>query len=514
MAHCIQCGSTLHEGSRFCSSCGAPVPAAVGEPSDVTAGPAAAGAPTAAAAPQTRPAASLDRTVVERFLEADWRSAAIAALLAVGILVIGAAVAAAGLWQSDDAVDLLGQGDLRDADAGPHNAAATTAAQAFRARLELGGDLSTGLMPLTLTIATLAALYAATRWTTRVDRAPRDRALHGARAGLVFALCVWLLSLLGDWQRGGAEANTSSTRTLVFALLFGLATALAAALWRTDGRDLGRDRAEVWRRWVQWRLPTEGALVALATGLLIGGIAAVVIAFLEKDTLGTSNQQLTSLLPYGIAVLVNLGVAAMHAGMLGHLLLPAPGNDADRQAAISLYERHGASPAYLLLLLLPVIALLAGAWWIRHRGRGLDDRGLQRAAYRMALPLTVLWVVLLFCSRIYYADNGGADADSVHVGPRVIEGVALMVLWGILGGWIAMALVRRVGRGRRTRPAAAPAAAGPPPPPAEVHDNDTLQLGVEERSAADAPPTEPAAAEPPATAGPADGTAKIEFEKE
>jgi hypothetical protein len=503
VANCSECGMTLQQGDRFCSGCGTAVPETAAE-----------AAPEAAAWP-TQP--EPDRTPVERFLEADWRSAALAAVPAVVVLVLGATLAAAGLWQSDDAVKLLGQGDLKDAGAGYHNAAATTLAQAFRSRLHFDGGLTTGLMPLSLTIATLAALYAATRRTTRIDRSPRERALHGLRTGAVFALFGWLLSLFGDWtSRGGQEADTSSGRAFLWALLFGAATALAAALWRTDGRDLARDRTEVWRRWVQWRLPTEGALVTLGSGLLLGGVAAVVIAYLEKDTLGTTNAQLTSLLPYALAVLVNLGVAVMHVGMLGNLMLPrVPGADPQ---AVSLYDLRGASPAYWLLLLLPVVSLLAGAWWIKRRGRGLDERGLQRAAYRMALPLTVLWCVLLFCSRIYRAASAGDALVETHTGPRVIEGVALMVLWGILGGWVAMAGVRRVaGRkeSRRSRlqgvlgvPGGAPPPLWPPaapPPTGALREGDTLSLPREEQ------PSSTAAG--PAESRPTDRTQGLEFEE-
>lgn len=509
MANCSECGMTLQAGSRFCSRCGTAVPALAAEVlSEARPTPAEPGdneAPDTAVPKADIEDTPVERTPVERLLEADWKSATLATLPAVAVLVLGALLAAAGLWQSDDAVQLLGQGDLKDAGAGYHNAAATTLAQAFRSRLHFENGGTTGLMPLSLTIATLAVLYAFTRRTTRIDRSPRERALHGLRTGVVFALFVWLLSLLGDWtSRGGQEADTSSGRTLIWSLLFGTATALAAALWRTDGRDLARDRTEVWRRWVQWRLPTEGALVALGTGLLAGGIAAVTIAYLETDTLGTTTAQLTSLLPYAIGVLVNLGVAVMHVGMLGNLMLPrSQGADPE---AVSLYDLHGASPAYWLLVLLPVVSLLAGAWWIKRRGRGLDDRGLQRAAYRMALPLTVLWSVLLFCSRIYRGD-ASARVVETHTGPRVIEGIALMVLWGILGGWLAMALVRRnVGRrlARSSRlqgvlgvpggtppplwPPAPPTPASPPAPPTgALREGDTLSLRRDEQPDADTP---------------------------
>jgi hypothetical protein len=209
-------------------------------------------------------------------------------------------------------------------------------------------------------------------------------------------------------------------------------------------------------------------------------------------------------------------VAVMHVGMLGTLMLVrTPGTEPQ---AVSLYDLQGASPAYWLLLLLPVISLLAGAWWIKRRGRGLDDRGLQRAAYRMALPLTVLWLVLLFCSRIYRATGVGAGLRETHTGPRVIEGVALMVLWGILGGWVAMALVRRVaGRGTAKRsklqgvlgvPGAAvpplwiPPAPEPPPPPTTVlHDGDTIALPREERA-------------PAVESSPSDRTQGLEFEQD
>src|SRR5687767_7792008 len=125
---------TLQEGSRFCSRCGTAVPAATAASTAPPAEPDpagpdgadASGPPAETAGAPARP----DQTVVERFLEADWKSAAFAALPAAVVLLLGALLAAAGLWQSDDAVNLLGQGDLKDAGAGYHNAAATTLAQA------------------------------------------------------------------------------------------------------------------------------------------------------------------------------------------------------------------------------------------------------------------------------------------------------------------------------------------------------------------------------------------------
>jgi hypothetical protein len=447
MKACASCGQQVANRAKFCPSCGAatadtPAPAA-GAPELLTAG----AEPSATAT--TTPTDAADRTLVERILGGDWRAAAyVAGPSALVAVALSLAATSYLLWTGNGSDDAFGFGHSAG---GFFHSAAGLLAMAFGSPLFTraggsdtgfgsGGGYGAGAAPLTISLLVLAT-YALLLRTYLPDATASTRVAGAVRASVLTSFALAMLSFgafstsdLGDQAR--LHLTSSPGRVFGWSLLFFTVVGTVVAvrprqLWATrtaESPTLDRLTGE-------WLLPIQGALVAMTTAVVLGGVTAIVIFVAEADG---SRLDVLKALPILLAYLVNLGVDVFQISMGAALHASASGGDGG-SASVSLFDRHGLSAGYFGLLALPPVAIMAGVAWIRRYRGSVEPRILARSCYRMALPAVVVYVVLAVASRagFEYGGPGAQSFGSGHAGPQVLLGALILAAWFVVVGFAA-----------------------------------------------------------------------------
>ena len=401
------------------------------------------------------PAPDGRRPLPLRVLRGDWRPALLAALPALVVTVVLAALAATVVLtatepEGDDLV-------VGDTTAGRWLryvcvAVGLTFGAPLRARSEgesvfFGDEVGLLFAPLTVTFLALGALALGARRAAARDRT-EDRVAGAIRTAAVYAAGIAAVTAFGRWSLvdrdeffpGGPVRERSWTfAASPWRALFWAFVAAYAVTWLVTGPVRLGDRV------AEWLLPLRGALVGLGTGLALTFVALVVIAYVHVDRVDGQASDVTGALP-GLAG-YGVGLAAVAFGVFagGSFAVPLSG----RGESFHLWS--GPVPdAYVLLLLVPAVAVVAGVVSVLRRGTSPAEA--VRACARMALPAAGLWWLLAVAGGarmegMTYGLFGGSDvgANPWH---------ALLVgLWFGAGGW----LVARAVAHRRT-----PAAFDPP----------------------------------------------------
>jgi hypothetical protein len=384
------------------------------------------------------------RTLVERVLAGDWRSAALVAGPTVLVAyVLGLVVNSYLIWidsGSADDFDFLGHSN-----AGFFRGAAAITGMAFGTPAFVSGGTGderasyhAGMAPLTVTLLTVLAFVFLLRRhgpaAYNVGFTWADRAAQATRAALITAVGLALLTIAmyGTLNSDGDRIHQSGSPGRVFgwSLLLFVVTALLVSVRRDD---LTEQRQQTFDK---WRLPVEGALVAMTTAILLGGVVGIVILVAQADG---GRLDIVKALPILLGYLVNLGVDVFHVGMGGALHASFSGRSGG-DASVSLFDRQGLSAAYLLLFFLPPISILVGVNWI-HRYRGaVSSQELARACYRMAVPATLIYLFVAIPSRVGFGFSGGngdffAGGGGGHAGVQVLLGTLLTFGWFLVLGF-------------------------------------------------------------------------------
>ena len=379
------------------------------------------------------------QTFVERLFSGDWRAAALVAGSTVFVaFVLGLVVNSYLIWIGAGEDDF---GFLDHSSAGFFRGSVAVVGMAFGTPAFVsagsGSDASSyhaGMAPLTVTLLTIVVFVLLLR---RYD-APLtagDRAAQATRAALLTAVGLALLTIgmYATIHADGARVHQSGSPGRVFgwSLLLFVAAALIVSLRREDIPERMQQTLDT------WRLPLEGAVVAMATGIIVGGLIGILILVAEADG---GRLDILKALPILLAYLVNLGVDVFHVAMGGALHASFSGRDGGA-ASVSLFDRQGLSAAYLLLFFLPPICILVGVNWI-HRYRGtVTAPELARACYRMALPAAVIYLLVALPSRVGFGFSGSGDeflgggGGGGHAGVQVLFGTLITFGWFLVLGF-------------------------------------------------------------------------------
>jgi hypothetical protein len=469
MKACPNCGQQVANRAKFCPECGAAT--SVAATASATKAPATVAAEPTGDAVGTAASSGPDRTFVERLLGGDWRSAAYVAVPTAGLAVALSLVATSYLiWIGGNSNDSFGLGHSAG---GFFHSAGDLLAMAFGSPVFTrasgsggGGAYSTGMAPLTISLLVLATFaLLLRRYLPPAGTAARTAA--AIRAALLVSVALALLSIAGysSSRIGSGRVHISVSPGRVFGwslLFFAVVGGLVAARPLQTLRDRASESPLPARLSEQWRLPAEGALVAMTTALLLGGVTGLVIIFAQADG---ARLAVLKTLPLLLAYLVNLGVDVFQVSMGAALHASIGGGDGG-SASVSLFDRHGLSAAYFALLLLPPIAIGAGAAWIRRYRAVVEPRELARACYRMALPAVLIYLIVAMPSRAGFTYDGAGSAGGIgaapsgHIGVQVLLGVLILAAWFLVVGF---AVGRYLLRDQSTGGADAAAAAPPAP---------------------------------------------------
>jgi hypothetical protein len=302
-------------------------------------------------------------------------------------------------------------------------------------------------VPLTVTFLGLATLRLGVRRMHRVanaTEAPFDAVADAVRTAAIFAVGVAAVTAFGRWTLGSGGSGefeevrsaTKFTSSPFQALFWALLAAFAVALLT--------DRPPAGPRWTEWLPSLRGAVVGLGTGIVASFGVALALAYAYAGRLDATPSDVTRLLPALAAYAVNLGTTFFGAAVGGKVGVPY-----GRGTATMLWS-SGVPRGYLLLFVVPVVSVLTGAWSIVRRG-DLPSAAAARACARMALPATLLWLVLDLVS-MARAGVAGFVAAEAKAG-AVLWDALLVGLWFAVLGWLAGWLL-----GRRNADGAAPAA--------------------------------------------------------
>lgn len=380
------------------------------------------------------PGGSPTRTPVERLLSGDWRTAAIVAgptiLVAYVLGLVGTAFL---IWVNtggDESFD-----PLAHSNAGFFRSAFALTGMAFGSPDFLSGrsgndhlDYQAGMAPLTITLLTAVAFVFLLR---RYDafRTFAERLDLALRAAVLTAIGLALLTIgmfaTIKTENDSVHQSGSPGRVFGWSLLLFAVTALVASVRRWD---LAENIGQLWER---WRLPILGAVVAMTTAIVVGGVTGILIFLAQADS---GRLDVLKALPTIFIYLVNLGVDVFQVSMGGALHASAGSGG----SSLSLFNRHGLSAAYFFLLLLPPLAIITGINWIRNHAGESSRLDVVRACYRMALPAALLYLLLAVPSRAGFAVGSGETGfgGSGHAGVQVLLGTVIVFGWFAVVGYV------------------------------------------------------------------------------
>ena len=392
-----------------------------------------------------------DRTLTEQLFKGDWRSAALVAAPTVLVAyVLGVVASSYLIWSKASLVG--GDSDIGGhTNAGFFRTAFTLTGMAFGSptftSLEgtrNSGAAQAGMAPLTITVLTIAAFVYLLRRYDVVDN-HRDRLETAVRAAILTAVGLALLTI-GMWgtvhgiHQTGSPGRAFGWSLLGFVLVAGIASVRIS--------ELTERQQQIWAR---WRLPIHGAVAAVTTAIVLGGIAGILIITAQVES--GDRVVVLKAMPLLLAYFVNLGIDVLHLG-LGAALRISSGFFG---VSISLFNKHGLSALYLLLFLLPPIAIGTGIAWMRRHRAGASPRDVARACYRMAIPAAVLCFVIALPSRVGFSITGEESfGASGHAGVELFVGTLIAFGWFLVLGYL-------VGQWRLPRDNASSGA--PPRPP-------------------------------------------------
>jgi uncharacterized Zn finger protein (UPF0148 family) len=406
-------------------------PAALGRRGeDGPGGPGGPGGPDGASL-ASRPAA------FQRLVGGDWSRPARAALVALAVTLVLAALATASA-QLAAGVDGGGDPVFSDLTAGrwlKYVCAAVGLSFGSSMSVEPTGgggfffvpSFAVAIAPLTVTIGALWALYARARKELG-DTA--DRVGEVARMAAVFALGIGVLTAFGRWTLTEDDAGVRFVTSPWKPMFWAFAAAVALA-WLATGTRTVPDR------WRDLALSSRAAAAGVATGVGLGFVLMVALAYQPPDQVETNAGDVTRTVPLMASFGVNLGngiLGSVSGGRL-HVL-----TDTDKGwwPLVS-----SDLPAYFYLgLLIPFVAVGVAVLYLRRRS---DAAALPRLCALMAAPAALLFLTLAVAGTARASVGIGLGFSAGARAGASTWSALLVALWFGLGGWLAAkALARRV----------------------------------------------------------------------
>lgn len=554
---CPNCGTENDEDAGFCVSCGAALTKTPSEdpreaPAEDPSGApmvAAVGHETAAEAAEAPPARRSLLAEVGAVLALGWPRAVVRSLVAfVVILLLSAAIVLLAEAANPSGLSffeilkVIGLVFYAFHHAGIQGEIARlevpqTPENPFAGSLDFSFTISLALM--LGTFLSMWLLYRGGRDVAgTVGGVAWARVLHGAKVAAPYALLSLALSFGSSFSidlpqspflptGGPFEFGPSPIAAFLWPLALGLLAGglgglVSAERWMAPEGLAPRVRAVV-----------RGGLVMTLYGLILAFLGYLVAVAVNPDIpLPFSPdffQQVTSdglaginLLLITILVIPNIAVWVLVAAMGGNVGVSIAGasfevlsysrfptgisatQDPSQLVPIPGLPQFDTAPApYFLLLLVPLAATLLGGWWTarrapaRSRGDGAAVGALAGVVFAVALTL----LVVLASIGIGFSGGvaGFVQTGRGHVGPPLLLGTLLALVWGTIGG----ALGGLIGS-RGAVPVTTARAPAPPgmtgfegPPPAEPPEPPGEVPPVEEAPPTPAPP--PPTAPPPET---------------
>lgn len=305
--------------------------------------------------------------------------------------------------------------------------------------------------------------------------------LHGVQVALFYAVLVLVLGFLagleiplsdlaGSPGQGPQSVSVNTSLLGAFWIPF-LIAALTAGAGALSGRVSPRERpgrlilagiSGGWRAaWLAVALASIGFLIVAALN------PDVTRAYLELLPGGGLSRAL--LVVSTLLFLPNVGTGVAAAAMGGSINIAALG---DSCAVISFFQfPHGIAeptpgascplpfalgPApfqYVLFLLVPLAATIAGGWLAAQRTGATEMEDGAIAGATIALPYAVWLWALALVARVGYAAVAGIPFEvRAWIGPGLLSTVLVALVWGVAGGAIGGALAARTANGPGTSP--------------------------------------------------------------
>lgn len=371
-----------------------------------------------------------------RIAAGDWRPALVTALPAVLVAVVLAALGALALVYArqpggDELVGDTSPGRLvRYACAALGMAFGSPLSATSSGDDDFSFDYAVRFPALTVTLAALVALWLLARRAAWRNLAA-DRLADSVRAAAVFAAGIAAVSAFGRWSVPFEEQTFDgdvpvrlSFAVSPFKAFFWAFLAAYAVVWLASGPLALPERA------AGWLLAARGALVGLGAGVAVAWVVLAVLGYLYVDEAGGDASDITRALPLALAYGVGFGLAML--GVLAGGEFGYPIGDRHQWS----YFADGVPGVYLLLLVVPAVAVLAGALYVTRRG-GVPRAEAVRACARMAFPAALLWlgVAVAGSARLTQSTGFGFIGGST-AGPRLWDAL-LVGLWFGAGGWVA-----------------------------------------------------------------------------
>jgi hypothetical protein len=291
---------------------------------------------------------------------------------------------------------------------------------------------------------------------------PMVRAGHGFKVAVPYALGCLIVSLVAG-SRVAPSVPASLGWPLLFGAVCGAVGGVAGAPPETPAE--GRVRGVVAGG---WRMATVAVLLGTAGLLVVMALHPAAVrtyvdaAFRRGPAEGTLAVAGTALF------LPNAGIGVASAALGGGVEFEALGVSCPVVSYARIPEAAGTvpgpcgrlpfrlgspGPGYLVFLLLPAVAAVAGGWLGARRSGAASMREGALLGAMSGVPFAALFAMSSGAARLTYEAAGPVAAllgeAEVAVGPDPVAGFLLALVWGLGGGAVggALALRRTVAEG-------------------------------------------------------------------
>lgn len=322
---------------------------------------------------------------------------------------------------------------------------------------------------------------------------PLERAMHGAKVAPAYALAVFCVSLVSHVGVSRADLITTGIVDVRASPLHALVLPISLAAVAGAGGGWWSSSAEPGNRRLRGMLAGGWTMLVAGVGLAYGGLLVAGIVrpdgaeALLTPTTGVYYRDVFDrpsvgavVLGHHLAVAPNEGVWALTPAMGGCLGVFPSSDTADpflcyrrfpRQTPFGVpppsawtrpsdWIRFGDAPvAYLLFLIAPAAAAMAGGWRAVSAAGDADGQARRAAALGTGsgMVFSALFAVASWAGSISawgsLTAGGATDEGAVRIGPDLRAAVLLSLAWGVVGGALGAAL-RTAGRRTSGAPAA------------------------------------------------------------
>jgi hypothetical protein len=326
-------------------------------------------------------------------------------------------------------------------------------------------------------------LYRGGRWATEGEGPGWQAGVRGLQIALLYAVLVLILSFLGGVDvplpeapggDGPESVSVGVSKLGAFGMPFVIA-ALAASAGALSGRLWPRGRTARlvlggisggWRAaWMAVALATMGFLVVAALN------PDETRAYLELVPGGGLAR--TLLVLSTVLILPNIGTGIAAAAMGGSINLaagtescaivsylqfpggvvePGPGFSTSNLACGLPIDLGPAPFQYLLFLLVPLAATIAGGWLAAQRAGATEAEDGAVSGATIAIPYALWLGAFALVARFGASTSFFVAVSEGWVGPGLVSTLLIAIVWGALGGAIGGALGARNASGPGLNP--------------------------------------------------------------